>query len=62
MRYTDCLLLREEIDALDMERAREMQARVPNPALIQALKEEIDCLEGRYAAGRGEQIRSRFAG
>ncbi|MBI1291981.1 hypothetical protein GC173_12185 [bacterium] len=60
MSYVARLLLREEIDALELELSAERRNDNPDLARIQELKREVDRLENRLATAPRE--RPRLAG
>lgn len=49
------LLMREEVDSLELELSRERAASSPDFARVQMLKQDIERLERRLAASRSTE-------
>jgi hypothetical protein len=56
------LLVREELDALELEQVIAKRSPSPDFARIQILEQEIQRLEGRLAAARRVEIARKLAG
>lgn len=61
MNIVELLLLREDIDALQHDLAKERRAQQPERARMQQLQDEIERLERRYAAIRDRRASQQVA-